>query len=179
MTNDNCMHGVAAEFADAPSLKAAAQQARDAGYDNVDAYTPYYVEGLSEILGERPGPAPYIVLAALFVGAGFFFWFQQYLSTEAYPFIIAGRPLNSWQSFTILTFEVGILFAGVTAALTMFFRTGLPQPYHPIFNAENIDLASSSRYFLCIRTTDPQFHLQKTTDFLKEMGPLNVSEVTC
>jgi len=176
---DNCMHGVAAEFADSQSLMAAAKNARTEGYDDVDAYTPYYVEGLAEVLGERPGPGPYIVLAALFVGAGFFFWLQYYLSTEAYPFVIAGRPLDSWQSFTILTFEVGILFAGIAAALTMFVRTGLPQPYHPIFNAKNAELASSSRYFLCIRTTDPQFHLQKTTDFLKEQGPLNVSEVQC
>ncbi|NJL54313.1 DUF3341 domain-containing protein [bacterium] len=60
-----------------------------------------------------------------------------------------------------------------------FVNIGLPLPYHPIFNTENIDLASSSRFFLCLETKDSRFHLVQTNEFLHSLEPVNVSEVAC
>ncbi|NJL54312.1 DUF3341 domain-containing protein [bacterium] len=56
MTDDTanakvCMYGLAAEFVDADSLKAAAQAARDAGYTKMSAYAPFYVEGWMKLSG--------------------------------------------------------------------------------------------------------------------------------
>jgi len=176
---ENCMHGLVAEFTDGEELVKAAGEARAAGYTKVSAYSPYYVHGLSEALEEEDNPVPYLVVMALFIGALIGFGLQFYTSTVSYPFNIGGRPLVSWPSFMPITFELGILFAALTAVGFLFIRIGLPLPYHPIFNAPNIETASSNGFFLCIETGDRNFHLQDTRQFLQGLEPVAVSEVGC
>jgi len=176
---DNCMHGLVAEFTNGEELVEAAKQTHAAGYTKVSAYSPYYVHGLSEAMEEEDNPAPYFVVVALLVGALIGFGLQYYTSTVSYEFNIGGRPLNSWPSFMLITFELGILFAALTAVGYMFLRIGLPLPYHPIFNAPNIEVASRSGFFLCIETGDRNFHLQDTRQFLQGLEPIAVSEVGC
>ena len=38
---------------------------------------------------------------------------QYYSAVYDYPLNIGGRPLNSWPSFVIVTFELTILFGGL------------------------------------------------------------------
>ena len=54
---------------------------------------------------------------------------------------------------------------------------GLPQPYHPVFNAPNFALASTDRFFLCIESRDPRFDPVETRKFLESLRPSEVSEV--
>ena len=176
---ENCMHGLAAEFADAESLKAAAQKTRDAGYKEIKAYTPFYVAGLNEIIDDSPNFLPWLLIIGLLGGAFIGFMLQGLASVEGYAINVGGRALFSWQAFTPVAFEVGVLTAALFIVGGFFLRIGLPLPYHPIFNTPNIEMASSSRFFLCIQTQDQQFHTQKTREFLEQLEPLNVSEVAC
>lgn len=177
--NQSCMYGLAAEFEDSASLKEAAQKARDAGFKDVEAYTPYWVDGLAEIVGSKASVLPYIVVAALFTGAFLGFMLQYTTDVIDYPINVGGRPFNSWPAFMLVTFEVGILFAALSSLFWLLARTGLPLPYHPIFNTPNIEMASRSSFFLCIPVTDRQFNLQRTKEFLESLGPVAVSEVSC
>jgi hypothetical protein len=95
----------------------------------------------------------------------------------AYPINVGGRPMHSWPSFVVVTFEVTILFAGVSAVLGMLALNGLPMPYHPVFNVPRFALASKDRFFLIIFYSDPKFDLASTTKFLQAMGPRSISEV--
>jgi hypothetical protein len=90
---------------------------------------------------------------------------------------IGGKPLNSWPSFIPVTFECTILGAALTAVLGMLALNGLPQPYHPVFNAERFRLASSNRFFLCIEATDRKFEQSAVTAYLKSLGSYGVIEV--
>lgn len=175
----NCMHGLVAEFADADSLKDAAQQTRDAGYNKIKAYSPFYVEGLNEIIDDTPNVLPWLLFIGLLFGFFIGFALQALASIEGYAINVGGRPLFSWPAFIPVSFEVGVLTAALLLVGGYFVRIGLPLPYHPIFNAENIELASSSRFFLCIEVQDQKFHTQKTREFLEGLGSLNVSEVQC
>lgn len=177
--DQTCMYGLTAEFNDDQALLEAAQKARDAGYQDVEAYSPYYVEGLAEVFEKPSNALYYVVVMALAVGAGVAFLLQYYTDVLDYPLNIAGRPYYSWQAFLIVTFELAILFAAFTAVGALFVRARLPMPYHPIFNAPNIERASNDGFFLCIQVTDRQFSLSETRAFLEGLNPVNVGEVPC
>jgi len=89
-----------------------------------------------------------------------------------YAHNIGGRPLNSWPAFLIPTFETTILFAGITALVSMLVFNGLPLPYHPVFNVARFrEHASTDAFFLCIEATDPKFDAAETRRFLTGLGP--------
>jgi hypothetical protein len=54
---------------------------------------------------------------------------------------------------------------------------GLPQPYHPVFNAPRFALASQERFFLVIEATDPKFDPDRTRAFLAGLNPREVVAV--
>ena len=170
--------GLMAEFGDPDELVENTRRAYEAGYRNMDAYTPYPLHGLSEALGIRRNLVPYVVgLGALLGGLGGFM-LQVWTSAIAYPINVAGRPLVSWQSFLVITFETAVLGAGVIGTIGMLALNKLPQPYHPVFRVPGFDqLNLGERYYLCIFETDPKFDLAKTRSFLEELRPKNVYEV--
>jgi hypothetical protein len=171
------LHGLLAEF-DAPEdLVAAAERAYTDGYRRLDAYSPFPVHGLAEATGFHTNRLPLLVLIGGIVGAGAGFLSQYWAAVIDYPLNVGGRPLNSWPAFIPITFEVTILVAALTAVLGMLALNGLPQPYHPVFNAPRFELATRDRFFLCIEATDPRFDLDATRKFLEDVGAREVTEV--
>jgi hypothetical protein len=165
------LHGLLAEFKTPQEILTAARRAREAGYRNVDAYTPYPVEGLATELGLPRTRVPFIVLLGGLVGAGAGYLMQYWCNAIDYPFNSGGKPYNSWPAFIPITFEVMVLVASFAAILGMFFLNGLPEPYHPVFNVPRFDHASQDRFFLCVEATDPQFDTARTREFLEGLHP--------
>lgn len=176
---NNCLFGLSAEFEQPEDLLDAARRAREAGYTRIKAYSPYEVHGMSEVLEHKSPLAPWILFIGLFIGALAAFGLQYWTSVEDYALNVGGRPYFSWPAFIPITFEVAILVAGLLLVGWLFLRTGLPLPYHPIFNVPDIAAASRNRFFLCIESRDGQFHTRETWQFLESLEPVKVSEVTC
>jgi hypothetical protein len=166
-----------AEFETAQQVLAATRRAREAGYSDMDAYTPYAVEGLAAELGLPRTRVPFVVLVAGLVGAGVGFLMQFYTMTVDYPLNVGGRPDNSWPVFMPIAFEVMVLVAAFAALFGMLLLNGLPRPHHPVFNVARFDRASQDRFFLCIEAIDPMFDRQGTERFLSELRPVAVMEV--
>jgi len=120
---------------------------------------------------------PLIVLIGGLMGGTIGYLLQYFITVIYYPINIAGRPLHSWPSYVIITFELTILLASISAVFVMFALCGLPMPYHPVFNVPRFALASKDRFFLCIESTDPMFDSAKTSEFLATLDPKEVSEV--
>ena len=170
-------YGLLAEFDDAEALLAATRRAREAGYRKMDAYAPFPVDGLGEALGMNQTPIPWIVLLGGIVGGLAGFGLQYYIAVIATPINVGGKPLNSWPSFIPVTFEATVLGAALAAVIGLLLLNGLPMPYHPVFNIESFARASQDRFFLCIETSDTQFDLDKTKEFLKSLQPREVYDV--
>ncbi len=171
------LYGLVAEFDTPEQLVNATERTHQEGYRQIDAYSPIPIEGLSEAMGIHGNPMPRIVFAGGLLGALTGFGLQYWVSVMAYPVNIGGKPLNSWVAFIPVTFELMVLFASLSAVLGMLALNGLPQPYHPIFNAPRFVLASSNRFFLCIEAADPHFDRTGTRAFLESMAPRDIAEV--
>jgi hypothetical protein len=171
------IYGVIAEFDSPSALVSAARAAREHGYRKLDAYSPFPIEELNDVLHLHKNKLPLIVLAGGLLGGLTGFLMQYWIAAVYFPINIGGRPLNSWPSFIVITFELTILFASISAVLGMLALCGLPMPYHPVFNVPRFSAASRNRFFLCIESGDPLFDRAKTTEFLGTLEPREVSEV--
>lgn len=177
MTSTGGPFGVLAEFERQEDLLAAVRRVRAEGYRRVEAYTPFPVEGLAEALGMEGTGLPWIILAGGLAGATGGFFMQGFASAIDLPLNIGGRPLASGPAFLIITFEMAVLFGGLSALLGMLALNGLPQPYHPVFNVPRFLRASQDRFFLSIEAEDPRFDPDRTRRFLEGLGPVGIYDV--
>jgi hypothetical protein len=169
--------GVMAEFDNPTALVNAARAAREKGYRELDAYSPFPIDELSSALHLHRNKLPLIVLLGGLTGMATGYLLQYYVTVINFPINIGGRPLHSWPSYIVITFELTILFAAISAVMGMLALCGLPMPYHPVFNAPNFALASRNRFFLCIEARDPLYDSVRTADFLRTLEPKEVSQV--
>ena len=172
------LYGVMGEFSTPEELLLAVKRVREAGYGRFDAFAPFPVEGLSEALGLKRNLVPAITLLGGLAGGVGGFCFQYWVAAITYPLNIGGRPLNSWPAFIPVTFELTILGAALSAVFGMLALNRLPQPHHPVFNVHRFTHASADRFFLCIESRDPKFHLTDTARILQEVHAHHVTEVS-
>src|SRR5579872_5732172 len=166
-----------AEFDNPTALVNAARAVREKGYRKLDAYSPFPIEELSDALHLHQNKLPLIVLIGGILGGLAGYLMQYYVTVVYFPINIAGRPLHSWPAYIIITFEMTILFAALSAVFGLLGLCGLPMPYHPVFNVPRFSAASRDRFFLCIEAHDPLFDRHTTADFLNSLSPREVSEV--
>ena len=164
------IYGLMVEFSTPDQLMQAAERAHAEGYQRMDAYSPFPIEGLAEATGFRRNLLPLVVLIGGIIGGSGGFFMQWFANVIHYPLNIGGRPHNSWPSFIIITFELTILCAAVAAVFGMLAMNGLPTPYHPVFNVPRFVMASTDRFFLAIEARDKKFDLQATKRFLEGLG---------
>jgi hypothetical protein len=171
------VYGIMAEFDSAQNLVDAARQTHQAGYQKIDAYSPFPIEGLAEEIGFHHSAVPLVVLIGGIVGGLSGYLMQWWMSAIDYPINVGGKPPHSWPAFIVITFEMTILFAALSAVLGMLALNGLPMPYHPVFNVPRFALASKDRFFLIVFSSDPKYDPAGTRSFLESLAPRSISEV--
>ena len=171
------LYGVMAQF-DSPShLVAAARETYEAGYRQINGYSPFPIEELDEAIGFKRTTLPLIVLTGGVLGGLGGFFMQYWMEVIDYPIIVGGKPFNSWPAFIPITFECTVLVAAFAAVLGMLALNKLPQPYHPVFNAPSFALATRDSFFLVIESKDPKFNYDEAVRFLKTLEPMEVVDV--
>jgi hypothetical protein len=169
-------YGCLAEFESPEALIEAIKRARAEGYRALDAFTPFPVEGMDELLVFQDRR----VLWLGFIGAWLGFaaaLAMQIGSNHDYPLDVGGRPLYALSAFAVIAFELTILFSALLAGLGMLYLNGLPRLHYPVFSAPRFHLASRDRFFLCVKAEDPHFGEEKTRLFLGELGARSVELV--
>jgi hypothetical protein len=171
------LYGLLGEFDTADALVKAAAAATNEGYKAMDAYSPVPIEELHHAMHLPNTKLPALVFCGALTGALLGFALENWVSIVAYPLNVGGKPLYSWPAFIPVTYECTILGAALTAVFGMLALNGLPQPYHPVFNAKRFALASRDKFFLCIEATDKKFDPTQTRTFLERIGAREVSTV--
>ncbi len=172
------IYGLMAKFPDPEALIAATQRATEAGYREMDAYSPFPLEGLSEAMHLKSSKLPYAILTGGILGGALGFFMQYYATVISYPLNIGGKPLDSWPAYIPITFELTVLLAAFGGVIGLFIATRFPQPYHPVFNVEDFQKhGSQDGFYLAIEARDPKYDPVETLGFLKALGAILVTEV--
>jgi hypothetical protein len=166
-----------AEFDSPQDLVDAAHKTHGAGYKEIDAFSPFPIEGLADAIGFHKNRVALVTLIGGIIGGLSGYLLQYYVAVITYPVNVGGRPYHAWPSFIIVTFELTILFGGLSAAIGMLALNGLPMPYHPVFNVAEFAQASNDKFFLVVFSSDPNYDAARTRAFLKGLAPRAISEV--
>jgi hypothetical protein len=169
--------GLIGEFGSAEALLQATRRARADGFRCIDAFSPFPVEGMSEVLGlKRDHRIGWITLAGGILGILGMVAIQIFVNWD-YPIEVGGRPIFAWPAFAVVDFEIMILCAVTFAVAGMLIINRLPKLYHPLFGTPRFGLASEDRFFLYIDANDPKFDEERTRTFLGTLGAWNVETV--
>jgi len=171
------IYGMLAEFKSPKLILKAAEAVKNEGYINFDCHTPFPVHGLDDAMGLKRSIIGYIVGFGCIVGASGGLLLQWWSSTVAYPVVISGKPLFSWQAFMIVTFVLMILGGAFSALIGMFHLNRMPTFHHPLFNSEKFKKASDDTFFVSIEFKDPKFDMEDTKKFLLSIGGENIEVV--
>src|ERR1700683_3805683 len=113
------IYGIMAEFDSGTALADAARTTYQAVYKKIDAYSPFPVEGLAEEIGFHRDEVPLVVLIGGMVGGLTGYLMQYWMSAVDYPLNIGGETPHAWPALIVITFEMTILFAGISAVFGM------------------------------------------------------------
>lgn len=167
------VRGLLALYDNPDALIHAAANAREHGFEGMDAYTPYPVHGLSEALGLRKSWVPYVTLAMGLSGAALGLGFQIWTSAIDWPLIVGGKPMVSLPAFIPVTFECGVLLGGTMTLAALLVACGLPN-----FNAPVLDRnLTNDRFALFIPEAGPEGSTERALRFLKSTGPVEVRSI--
>lgn len=169
-------YGLVAEFATEDAIVKAARQVRQAGYRNIDAFTPFPLPRLARIMRIRDSRPAWFGLAGGICGFLLAFGMQAFVS-YVYPLNVGGRPLYPLSAYAVVIFELTILFAVLFLFIGLLVLNHLPRLSYPIFNAPRFHLASKDRFFLCIKAQDGQFDRESTARFLHDIGAVSIALV--
>jgi hypothetical protein len=169
-------YGLLAEFDSPEALTAAAKEVRAAGYRRLDAFTPFPVDGLAQILHLPRPKISWVGLIGGFSGGSFALLMQCFTNYD-FPLNVGGRPLYALSAFAVVMFELTILFAALSMFVAMLWQNGLPRLNYPVFSAPHFHRASKDRFFLCVSADDGKFDKDGTCGFLRKLGASSVELV--
>ncbi len=172
------LFGIIGVFATPEAIKNAAARLRQSGFRAFEAYTPYPVKDLDQII--HPGPKlflPLLMFVAAILGAAYGYWIQYWDEALNYPLNVGGRPYNSWPAFAVSTFEFMLLIAIASGFFGMLAASRLPKLYHPLFEASSFQRASRDRFVICIEASDPYFDAVLARAMFEELGAERIEEV--
>jgi hypothetical protein len=169
--------GLLGEFGSEEALLGATRRARGEGFRDLDAFSPFPIDGMAEVLAlKRDHRIGWITLAGGAFGFLGMLAVQLFVNWD-YPIEVGNRPLFAWPAFFVVDFELMILCAVLFAVIGMFIIIGLPRLYHPLFGAPRFGLASEDRFFLYIDARDPKFDPERTRSFLGSLGAWTIDAV--
>ena len=165
--------GVLALYDDPDKLLHAAAIAKEHGFPDLDAYTPYAVHGLSEALGIKKSWVPYVTLVMGLTGASLGLTFMIWTSAFDWPINVGGKPMISLPAFIPITFECGVLIGGTMTLAALLAACGLPNWSKPILDRD----LTNDRFGLWIPDSGPEWNEERVIKTLRHTNATDIRVV--
>lgn len=166
--------GTIGELRSAEELIHAARELRRRGYRRLDAFTPYPIKGLEDALGMRRSRLGWMVFPIAMVGALLGFFVQWWCNALDYPINVGGRPLASVPAWIPITFEAGVLSAGLGGLFLLILLSGFPDLHTPLAEVTGFERATIDSFWVGVDERDPSFNEVQVERDLREVGAVVV-----
>ena len=162
----------AAFFTNEHDLKAGAAEARLRGFSIHDVYSPFPVHGIDEAIGLRPSRLTWVAFAGGLLGLGTALFLQIWTSAYDWAVNIGGKPFNSIPLWVPVSFELTVLFAGLSAIGALFWVCGLS----PFSKKKSFKGVNDDRFVLVLNQEDSSFSSEKAKALFEKYGAVEVVE---
>ncbi len=147
---------------------------RTRGYKIVDVYAPYAVHGLDRAMGlPAPWKIPWVCFLLGATGAIAKTWFEFWVSAVNWPINVGGKPWNSLPAFVPITFEIMVLFAGLSSVFAFFVVSRLYPGKHAVISDAG---TTDDRFALVLEESDATFDPGEVRALLESYGAVEVTE---
>jgi Protein of unknown function (DUF3341) len=171
------LYAIGAEFAGPKELYAAAEKVRDKGYKAWDCYTPYYIHGLDQAMGQGKSFVGLFTFAGGLTGLTSAFLLIVISSVYIYPINTQGKPFFSLPGFVPILDLLTILLSAAISIVGMVLLNGQPRLQHPLWDWELFMRATHDKFFIVIEVNDPRFSEKVSIDLLREIGGTNITYI--
>ena len=128
---------------------AAVTQLRDRGFTDIETYAPAPFPELDDAVDPKPSKVRLLTLIGGLTGVVTGYAMTIWMSNN-WQILLGGKPYASIPPYTIIAFELTILFGGLLTVLGLFVFGGLPKfrldkEYSARFSAEDISITIQRR----------------------------------
>lgn len=160
-------------FGDEQNVLNATRAIRGRGLKILDVHAPYAVHGLDQAMGLPPSRLPWICFALGLSGAALKVWFEYWTTSVDWPINVGGKPWDSLPAFVPITFEVMVLFAGLSTVFAFFLVSRL----YPGRKAIIADHGTTDdRFAIVVEEADAAFDPSDVRKLLEAHGAIDVQE---
>ena len=160
--------GLIAEYESMDSTRDAIVALREAGFEELDVYSPIPAPELEEAMGIYHSPVRLWSLIGGITGCTLGFLLPAGASL-AYPLVTQGKPIVSIPPFVVVMFELTVLLTGIFALFSMLVHARRPKlSLSPVYRRE----FSVDRWGIVV-STEPR-RRDEAERVLGETGPLSV-----
>ncbi|MCC6293667.1 MAG: DUF3341 domain-containing protein [Bryobacterales bacterium] len=160
-------------FDDEKDLLQVTRAVRSRGLRILDVYAPYAVHGLDQAMGLPPSRLPWVCFALGLTGAALKVWFEYWTTAVDWPVNVGGKPWDSLPAFIPITFEVMVLFAGLSTVFAFFLVSRLYPGRKAVIANKG---TTNDRFALVIEEADAAFDPPQVQRLLESFGATEVYE---
>jgi hypothetical protein len=136
-------------FEQPADIASAAQRLRDRGYTDLETFSPAPFAEVDDALNEKPSRVRTYTLVGGLTGVVTGYALTLWMAND-WQIMLGGKPFSSIPPYTIIAFELTILFGAVLTAVGLFIHGGLPsfrmhKAYNARFSAEDFGLVVRCR----------------------------------
>lgn len=157
-------------FKDPYHILRAAKETHKRGFKKCDAFTPFPIHGIDQLLGIKRSFIPWITLVFGLAGCLGGMGLQIWVSAIVWPLNIGGKPFLSIPAFIPVTFECTILIGGLATAFALFAICRLPNYHSKIFDKE----ITNNAFALYIPATERGFKEEDVKELLIKSGAYEI-----
>ena len=142
--------GILARFCCEQDAVIVLNKLRLAGCPSLEAYSPLPSEALADAARTPCSPIPPLMFVAGLFGSIAAYALQWWTQSVDYPLNVGGRPQHAPLAFLPISFETGILFAGLAGFIGFLLLSGLPRLHHPLFELKEFEAAMVDGYLVAV-----------------------------